>query len=155
MGSCFAVLFARQIILLTYNITGLFHGQVTRITSSFDFNITDLLIKGFMLMLMLFASRELLRRDKDYNFYIVVFIIGIILMQVSGANTQAGRIALYFSYYLILIVPRTIQDMKSRGNRIVFAGMFIVALLAYFYIGFVVLNWGHVYPYTSQLLKIS
>ena len=122
-------------------------------TGEIDFVVSESLMKIILMLPILCYRKSLCKYNEDNEFIIFMIIIDFILMQAGSLSGYAQRIAFYFGYYYILIIPQLYKVLsKKRYNVINF--LYTLGLCGYWYYMFVVLSYGKTYPYTSTILGI-
>lgn len=96
------------------------------------------------LLILVINKKEFKRKIKNNKFYTIVFILSIIISQLSTANVRAGRIGYIFSIFNIILFPLLCKcSNSSKKNTFII----IVYLLAYWYYMFVICGSNETIPY--------
>jgi len=96
------------------------------------------------LFLIIFLEWNHLKKEELNIFFIALLILDLLTSQLSGVNTQAIRISMYFAYTKLLLIP--ILYNGTRQKRIVRPAINLY-LIAYWTYMFVITISGETYPY--------
>lgn len=129
---------------------------VNGITGSFDFDLIYLILIGGVVLLYWHQIGNNKKMDiTGYLFYVV--FLGIIVYQARGVFSQLLRVSLYFTNFLIILLPRALSLIEKRKKRtsllLCMITVIILSLFVYYY--YTVKNWNGIYPYRSSFLGIE
>lgn len=93
---------------------------------------------------------------KDYNFYYSLLIMDLILWNFNYKIVNAERISYYYyTIASITLIPQTSKlYKKDKFNQLIIYVGTIFLFIAYWYLKFIYLNAGKIYPYHSTILGI-
>ncbi|WP_381426383.1 EpsG family protein [Sporosarcina thermotolerans] len=136
-------LFSTKIIYFLMGIFG-YHLYVGRVGNGSG--------TGMLLMLSLIAiaallyRRSAIRNGEDYDLYIHILIVSILLNILALDFNLAGRAMIYFTIHCIILIPNIIYTIKPKMDRSV--GIYIVLLGAmFYYLIILTTDVGSVVPY--------
>lgn len=140
--------YGKILTILIYNI-GIIPIRYARYIpeGEFSFSITETLIKLVILVFIYFHSKALKQYNSENNFMVYMALLDFVFLQIGAFAGYAQRIAFYFGYYYILLIPQIYRIYKKRDTRILVLFGIIFILLFYWYNMFIVLNYGETYPY--------
>lgn len=153
-GACTVVLFAAQIITIVSVLFNRFQGQVENI-KVFSITWTNLLFMFPFVIIFFMYRRPLIEKNPDFGFYNLALIISVILWQLQGLSKESYRVTFYFQYFLVLMIPLCIKNIRVRSNRFALLCIFTISMVAYYINYFVINLYNETYPYTSKLLGIE
>ena len=142
----------QRLLVLITAITGRYTAQIKLITekSLNDFRYLLFCIPCFVLIYI--CKRKHI--DARIDFFIYLFLLSILLYQCRQITIEAYRVSLYFSAFLVLLIPEITGSIKNIATRYVFIVGNVGIWGAYFYFYFIKWLWNETYPYTSSLLGI-
>ncbi len=107
-----------------------------------------------MIILLICTAHTLQFARTEYMFYIVILLISIILYQLKLISTEAYRVAMYFSIYIVILISQNIFAMSKKFNRIISSVIVFIIICVYSYDFFVIQQYNETYPYLlSQSLS--
>lgn len=84
-----------------------------------------------LLYIILYEAKKL---DKQNSYYFNIFFIGIVLFNVfSPVAVLAGRLSIYFTISLIVILPNLVQKKSGLTKSLFTIGVYIVGVMLYIY----------------------
>ena len=142
---------AKAIIAMLYLYFNDYHSIYYGLKGS---GTSTIVYTSYMLLLLLFTSYGIDHRKTCFLFYFLMFAMNIIMYQLKHVSNAAYRISLYFSFFLVILLPKVIQETKSPRNRMfnMYVSFALINIYAYDY--FVIRLYNETYPYTSKLLGI-
>ena len=135
---------------------GRYEAFVSGITGEFEFDLIYLILIGGVLLLF-WCQMEKGEKKGIVGFLFYVVFIGVIVFQARGAFSQLLRVSLYFTNYLIILLPITLPAIKKRNTRtyqlLLLVTVLIFMLFVYYY--YIIKSWNGVVPYHSSYLRIN
>ena len=89
---------------------------------------SSVVILSVFLLICWFFENKYKKQIKAYNFYENCLAFGLFLNVIAGTNAMFGRIAMYYTIVLLILVPLFISNLK---NSFVFKILVIVVAIAY------------------------
>ena len=108
----------------------------------------------FMLLILLFTGFSVKKNNADYMFYIVISVVEIILFQLKLISTESYRMCLYFSFFMVICLPKNIEIMNNPNNRKISRWITMIIMCCYSYLFFVQMGYNQTHPYLSSTLHI-
>lgn len=155
IGSCVLVMLAGYFIPMITALTGKYAGQFEYLMDSYSIVWTNLLFMLPILGLFLLYYKKMRSIDVETEYFLVALLMSIILHQLQGVSRESYRVAFYFEYIIILIIPKIVQSIKNKSNRTACIVLLTVILSCYFYDYFVVQKFNGTIPYSSEILRIE
>ena len=88
------------------------------------------------------------KKGEDYfSFYIIMSFIGVWLSYTNRFSISFGRIAMFFSIFVIFLLPNSIEKIKNKRIKIIIQITLFVAFVAYFVYTTVLTNYLGIAPY--------
>ena len=143
---------ARIIITAIYFYLNDYHAIFYGLQNS---NTNAIVYMLYMLLLILFTAYEMKVHSTYYLFYIIMMGISIIMYQLKNVSNAAYRISLYYSIYLVVLLPKMIQEIDNQKNRVISLIVSIIVMDVYAYDFFISRLYNQTYPYTSMILRIN
>ena len=81
------------------------------------------------------------------SFFMLMTFIGVWLMFTNSYSISFGRINMYFSIFLLFLVPNAIESIKNTRTKYVVIGIFSIALIAYYVFTTISTNYLGIAPY--------
>jgi len=102
---------------------------------------------------LFFYLRKSLLEEDSMNYFLLfcLFIMAINSQATEWIGTNADRIFLYYSFFLIVAIPRML-DCFEKGYRIRALIIFSAYMMLYWYYYFIYNGFQETYPYTSRIL---
>lgn len=85
--------------------------------------------------------------NDNYSFFVIMCFIGIWLMFTSSYSISFGRINMYFSIFIIYLIPNEINKIENIRIKYFSKIIIFVALLAYFAYTAILTNYLGIAPY--------
>lgn len=103
---------------------------------SYEIGRTTLTYSGLIQLLLLtifplIYYKKLLAKNRSTNILFQLMFLAIIFQSMAGVIAEMFRIAMYFSVYMIILIPRTISVIPAK-NRSMIGVMLLSLLLVYF-----------------------
>lgn len=147
------VLNLQKVIEIAMLLTGRYSYQIAHMTDTALGDYRYLLFAlPCLFTICLFKKRKPSAR---IDFMTFIFIASIFLYQCRQITDQAYRISLYFSCFLVILIPEIVAEIRNKGNKFFFSMFNILIWSLYFYYYFIRWLWNLTYPYTSSLLGIN
>lgn len=154
-GACAVVMFASRWIVYFSDLLGSFSSQVMYMQDEFNFVWRILIYLMPLCVLMLIFEKDIVVRNRDFEFFVLLLIVYIILWQLQGISRESYRMGFYFGYFLVISIPVLIKELKRKSNRVIVLCLSIFLMGAFYIDYFVVHLYNQIYPYTSALLGIG
>ena len=125
------------------------------IKEEFYIDILETIFKLFFLILYLLFMKKINEKDKMNNFLGMSIILEFMFIQIRTIIEYADRIAFYFGYMGILLIPQ-MSNVLTKNKKIqkIYNFIVVILLIIYWYIKFVHYRACEVYPYSSKILGI-
>lgn len=118
--------------------------------SAFIINLTFFLI---VLILILIKNTRL---KEKYYFELNMFSIAVAFYSLVGILAEFLRVAMFFSFILIVLLPNVLDEFKySRNKYFINAGAFVLNLLLLIYFFTKVLSDGQLLPYEFNSIALA
>ncbi len=119
----------------------------------FDWSST---LYKFVWLILLILPYKNSQKVNDYGFYYLMLIMDMVLWNFNYKILNAERLSYYyFSIPGITLIPQTAKLYKNDNfNKITIYSITIILFFIYWYIKFIYLNAGNMYPYHSTILGI-
>lgn len=158
-GTCFFVMFSNTMLEVLYNLNILgerYYDYLDRwMRPDGEFFLIDTIFRIIFVGLYLLRAKKINKDNKINELLGLSIILDLILFQLRNTIQYADRIAFYFGYMNILLVPQIqkhiINDTKG---KLLFNFCVVGFLLFFWYYKFVVGLSCEVYPYSSAILGI-
>lgn len=121
-----------------------------------DISISDEIFKLSILFIILVHIKDNVSKMKINKFLLICTILEFIFYQIRLVLNFADRIALYFGYFTMLLLPQCRNFLYKNSKNAVLLNNFIIILLLliFWYFKFVILRSCEVYPYESDIFKM-
>lgn len=122
-------------------------GMITSSVSEYDVRIeyyelrrATLTYSGLIQLILLtsfsfYYKKELLARDKSNKVLFHLMFIAIIFQTMSAQIAEMFRVAMYFSIFMIILIPRTFSVIPESSRRPVKVAVLSLLLIYYFFWG--------------------
>lgn len=110
-------------------------------------NYTFLLYLVILIALLL-AARRLISSKTDLSF-LSLSAIGTVFMTLGFMSTPIKRIAMYFTIFPLLLMPKFIDMFNDRFGKFICYTLLIAYGIIFFIISFYILNQSSIFPYKS------
>lgn len=147
----FSILLSKVLILFTQydGYQDSIFGQGNRIGALFQTSIYVILLINILLIYYLVGKKRF--QNGNFDFLILMCIIGTIIQFLSFKMSIIGRIAMYFNVFQIILLPNLIM-LVSPKNRIIISGSILFFLNAYYWTTILLRpEWNIIYPYRTFL----
>lgn len=84
---------------------------------------------------------------KMFSFFLLLSFIGLWLRYTNSYSVAFGRIAMYFTIFIIFLLPNALENISNYRLKNSIKGILCVAFVAYFVYTFVLTNYLGVAPY--------
>lgn len=140
------IIFNSELLLKIIRFIG-FGNYYLYISNDVIFDYKQLLLRLPILILFIFQYKNLKIKDKKYIFFLIVFIIDLLVSNLSSASTYASRIGYLFDFFNI--VSLTMLSYASNKKIVNNANKFLIILyiILYWYIMFIDKGVSQVFPY--------
>ena len=129
----FSILFQRKIVYFLQKMVsgGKYATYGTDYVSTN--NLTGLYIQCIILLVTFILVGYRLRQDKELEFYVSIYSIGIFFQTLTPVIAEFFRISMYFSVISCVMLPYAILNSKYRQKKFII-GIMILFFIFYFYI---------------------
>ena len=112
----------------------------------------NLLISYVPFLIIILLFNKSISKSRELAMYSCMFISGVIL-EVLFSSTQVSRIGLYFSIFLIILVPELLEKIKDKNSRKIIKTLYYIFLVSYFSFVFYYYGRAEIFPYNNIFLK--
>ena len=120
---------------------------------SFSLNKIDInLLISYIPFLIILLFNKSISKSRELAMYSCMFISGVIL-EVLFSSTQVSRIGLYFSIFLIILVPELLEKIKDENSKKIIKVLYYIFLVSYFTFVFYYYGRAEIFPYNNVFLK--
>lgn len=118
--------------------------------SSFDFSITNTLFYTYIYLLIIKNKKLLITRGLNYQFYKLLSLYSIVVLQLGGIIAYANRLSFYFVYPVIfnvlpILAPDNLNKMSKKSFYSVIA--IISGFIIYWVFWIIILRFHETFPY--------
>ena len=124
-----------------------FLGYIDSSNSSTDIGLGVLLLNLPVLIISIFFYKNTNKLERDYSFYIILYVIGIILAYLGYLNIYLNRFSLYFSIIQILLIPKALEIFKDTLFRRFLVFIFVIIIGAQFINTYYIGESSEIFPY--------
>lgn len=105
-----------------------------------------------VLLIIILAGSLLFKRQTDayienFDLYIKILLVGIMLNVLALNFAMIGRAMLYFTIINILLIPNLISAMQNRYNRIIVTSAVVITFLWFYIFVLLQVDAGGIVPY--------
>ncbi len=155
-----SVYFIKDVIAILYSI-GLVNVKIYNYLFIFvnenDVNIfgIDFFVKIVFLVTIYFSYKKINEKEPLTQFLFFVTIMEFIIFQIKNMILYSDRIALYFNYFILLLLPQASFNISTKAKeRLIVNAVLSMILIFYWGYKYVYAGSCDVYPYTSNILGI-
>lgn len=154
------VYFIKDVIAILYSM-GLVNARIYNYLfesindEGINFFGIDFFVKLIFLIIIYFSYKKNAEKEELSQFLFFITIMDFVFFQIRNIILYADRIALYFNYFILLLLPQSVHNkfLKNKERLIINVAIFII-LIVYWIYKYVYTGSCEVYPYTSQILGI-
>lgn len=95
-------------------------------------NFSGLIQLGLILLMILFNIKRFLEKDKEASILISLLCLAIVFQGLAIYLAEMFRLAMYFSLFLVILVPRLLQTYPQSNKKLITISV-CVLLMVYFY----------------------
>lgn len=113
----------------------------------YHFVMNMFIIRLPILILMAMAWKRWNKKEKNARFFLAMFIMTMLCLQLVSVNSYSGRIAYYFSAIEVLTYPSLCYSRQRPLNRFLMTGLLISYLIVYWWVYYGVQGIDGTIPY--------
>lgn len=155
-----SVCFIKDVIAILYSI-GLVNVKIYNYLFTFvndndvDLFGIDFFVKTLFLIAIYFSYKKINKKEELTQFLFFVTIMEFVIFQIKNIILYSDRIALYFNYFILLLLPQASFNISTKlKDRLIVNAFFSTILIIYWIYKYVYAGSCDVYPYTSNILGI-
>ena len=145
-----AIILYKQILMIFIN-AGILENKYLYYINNLTSNISsfDTTIKIITGLIILFFSNYMKKHENNCNYYIMNYIIGLFLLILGIYFGYGQRLAYYFEYQIIFLLPELVSICYKKVDKFFVAMLIIILSLFYSYVCYQVFGWDETVPYKS------
>lgn len=108
---------------------------------------------GMLILLLLIATAAIFYRgnalkvDRNFDIYLHILLVGILLNILALEFDLAGRAMIYFTVHNIIIVPTIIYSIKNKFDRNIGVLLIIIGVLYFYIFRLLLIDVSYLVPY--------
>lgn len=153
----FVFFFAYDTVLQFFMHLGIFtdHMSVYVFSSEGTFSLNPFIQRVIPLIILTYYTKGKILSDGVRDYFIVMIILELILVQMRTYGLGLERVSMYFSIFNIYSYAALSERIVKPTNRIIVKCFLVAFLSAIWYYQIILMGGSEVYPYTSELLGIG
>lgn len=118
-----------------------------------NISIFDTTIKFFVCVVLFFFQKIISKNNPNFKFFNIMYIVSVVLIFLGLYSGYAQRLAYYFEYIVIFLLPDLRLIVKESKQRKLILAIIILFAMMYSYICYDYFGWDDTVPYKTILIQ--